>query len=146
MCFFSLSLPIPPPSCSVLFSLSKINVIGGECVRHISAHVWYALIVIYKWFDYKYRLFSPEKKKKKKEIISVVLFSHFNYLSDWAFFSLLLWFHKVIAASQVFLSYVSLILKMFTTCFDRFLISVLSRSLHLIWIYLIFVCMFLIRV
>lgn len=42
------------------------------------AHVWYALIVIYKWFDYKYRIFLP-----KKDIL-LVFFAFFYCLYDWA--------------------------------------------------------------
>lgn len=83
-CVSSLSFRLPS-SCSVSFSLSKINVIGGECVcvRHISAHVWYALIVIYKWFDYKYRLPPPLKKRRKRNYFCrfILSFQLFKWLS-----------------------------------------------------------------
>lgn len=122
-------------------------------MRHISAYVWYALIVIYKWFDYKYRryfLSLPPKNQEKKSIISVrFYFLISNYLSDWAHFCSVipftLWFHKVIAASQHYSCVyecfsISLKLKIFTTCFDRFLIWLFS--FHFDDINLGVICMF----
>lgn len=36
--------------------------ISSERARaRVRVHIWYALIVIYKWFEYKYRLFPPKK-------------------------------------------------------------------------------------
>lgn len=62
-------------SISFFFLYLKSSSAMDECTL---AHVWYALIVIYKWFDYKYRIFP----QKKEDILSFSVF-FFYCLNDW---------------------------------------------------------------
>lgn len=101
------------------------------CVRHISAHVWYALIVIYKWFDYKYRLFFPQKK-----ILSFP-FQLFKWLN---IFFLPLWF-QIDCGIEVFLLFFFLfllklkILRHVLTVFDFCFFHLILISVYNLYVF-----------